>query len=667
MLAEIEDTPTRWTPQIPTKVPDALLRVRGWLLWRYRALPGKDKPSKVPYYADGSPRRGAQGSDEDRAALVGFEAASSAAREGRYDGVGLALMPEWGIVALDFDNCVVDGQVLPEVESLVAGTYAEFSPSGSGVRAFMHGHLGNHKSNPPDTYGFEVFSTNGFVTLTGDTLPGYDLLGLDNTVAPLTQAVRDLAARRFGRAEPAASRDAANDDPLVTTAPRLGLTAAQIDTCLTALDPDLPRKPWLDIGMAIHHETDGAGFEHWNAWSSKGSKYTSADDLQYTWDSFGRHGGAPITAATLVKLAREKGARIDLNAPASVDAFKAAAAAPAGEDALQFQFQPLDVFLARTAPPTWFIKGVLPQADIGMLYGESGSGKSFLALDMCLAITRGIPWRTLRTKQARVAYIAAEGRNGIAQRLRAYAQHHGIDPTALPMCVLGEAPNFLHKDDPLVVAQAMRQAQGFDLVVIDTLAQVSPGANENGGEDMGRVLAHCRGLAQGTGAMVLLVHHAGKDTSKGARGWSGLHAAMDTVIEVSRVGGARRARVVKQKDGEDGQEWGFTLQPVLLGVDEDLDPITSCVVQDAAVPVPVKPGRPSKWEQRAEAALGELLLAGAAVSIDQVVARMIADELPPDDGKKDRRREYAKPALEKLCADSRGAYVLENGVIRGLE
>jgi RecA-family ATPase len=105
--------------------------------------------------------------------------------------------------------------------------------------------------------------------------------------------------------------------------------------------------------------------------------------------------------------------------------------------------------------------------------------------------------------------------------------------------VLADAPNLMEKQDALDVARAIVAAGGAQLVIVDTFAQVMPGANENAGEDVGRALAHCKGIHRATGALVLLVHHSGKDSSRGARGWSGLRAAADVELEVVRADDAR--------------------------------------------------------------------------------------------------------------------------------
>jgi hypothetical protein len=92
------------------------------------------------------------------------------------------------------------------------------------------------------------------------------------------------------------------------------------------------------------------------------------------------------------------------------------------------------------------------------------------------------------------------------------------------------------------------------------------------------VLAYCREITRLTGAMVVLVHHSGQDESRGARGWSGLRAAADFEMEIIRSDNDRVATVTKMKGGEDGGEYGFKLETVTVGMDDDGDVETTCVV-----------------------------------------------------------------------------------------
>ena len=631
------------------RCPAPLRDLAGWVCWRYEPNdnPG-GKPRKVPYYAGGGRRQGRQGSPEDRAQLTTFDAARSAAARRKMDGVGFCTLAEFGIVALDFDACMVDGQPHPDLLPILSSTYVEFSPSGTGLRALYRGQLGDLKSHGAP-YGLEVFSSKGYVTVTGHALDVVELLGNEDVVADLDTAAIDLIRARFKRdATPASDAPAA--DPV-------GLTDAQLAQALDALPDDLDYDTWLSVGMALHHERGGDGFDLWDAWSQRSPKYTTREYGWDRWRSFGHGDGAPVTARSLVRLANDHGAGLVLNGPASPEEFEAAAKAPT-TTAARFQPVPVGKF-AQRAPPRWIVKGVLPEAELVVLFGESGSGKSFLALDLAMAVALGIPWRERRVRQGRVVYIAAEGAGGFRNRCQAYGQVKGLDLHALPFDVIPDAPNLLLKDDALAVARAIGRAE---VVVVDTFAQVTPGGNENAGEDMGKALAHCKGIHRATGALVLLVHHSGKDASKGARGWSGLRAAADAELEVIRHPGGRLVRTSKQKDGEDGLSWGFGLDVVTIGQDEDGDPLTSCVVVEQALRVAGAPARLlGPTELIVNAVVQEFALAqSAGIEVKAVLAEAARRMDTPDKGKRDTRKQRALRALRALCTGDDASYMLDD-------
>ena len=644
----------RITPHLRNvEAPSAIRDLEAWVIWRFEDNPGGGKARKVPYYANGGKRHGEQGGPKDVANLVTFDAAKAAAVRRGYDGVGFATLSQFGICALDFDDCISDGRLHSDVEQLLVDTYAEFSPSGKGLRVFFKGDLGNGKAIRGGEYGMECFSTRGFVTFTGNTLELTELLGNTDSIAPINDDVRTLYAQRFER----------RTEPLeaISTEPS-GLTASQIEQCLAALPTDLHYDDWLTVGMAIHCETSGEGFEVWDTWSMSSGKYSSREYNEERWRSFGKGGGAQVTGRTLVKMANDHGARINLNSPASADEFEMLVDAVQEVDTTdkpRFHFEPVHTFSSATALP-WIIKGVLPQAGLAVVYGASGSGKSFAVLDMALAIARGAEWRKRRVRQGRVAYIAAEGAEGFRKRLAAYAQHTGVDLSQVPMTVLNAAPNLLEKQDAVDIAKGVKASGGASLIVVDTLAQTTPGANENAGEDMGKALGYCKRIHEVTGALVLLIHHSGKDATKGARGWSGLRAAADAEIEVLREGDQRSLRLSKAKDGEDNLAWGFALETVQLGVDEDLDPITSCVVVEAEIPVGgVSARKLGAVEQVVNAVIQEFAQAQTeGIEVGPVLAEAVKRMEPPADGKRDTRKMRARRALEALTGGDDAPYWL---------
>lgn len=238
----------------------------------------------------------------------------------------------------------------------------------------------------------------------------------------------------------------------------------------------------------------------------------------------------------------------------------------------------------------WAVDDVLHRGDVALVYGASMSGKSFLVLDMALSVARGVPWFGKRVKAGGVIYQAGEGGKGLLKRMRAYRQHHEV-ADRLPFVLLPARVNLWSADgdaDALVeeiTAYAAWMADPLQLVVIDTLATASAGANENRSEDVSVLLANGERIRDATGAAVLWVHHKNAGGEK-PRGHTSLLANVDASIEVNRSEenqSERSFRIAKVKDGEDGEEFGFQLQPVTIGARDDGKLITSCVVCPAQV------------------------------------------------------------------------------------
>jgi hypothetical protein len=432
-------------------------------------------------------------------------------------------------------------------------------------------------------------------------------------------------------------------DPEAPAAEPLGVTPERLRGILSRLDPDAEYNEWARVGAALHHESGGAswGLDIWDEWSATGSKYKSREDLIPHWRSWGRYAGRPVTVQWLI--AQAGGVQ-----PDDFDDLTAVPAQP--PKAPRFEIISLTDF-GSGPPPEWFVKGVLARAGLGVIYGESGAGKSFLTLDLLMAIALGKTWNGKRVRQGRIVYACAEGQAGFRNRVKAYCKIHNVDPDNLPFGVITDVPNLLAQDHKALSKQVNAWG-GADLLGIDTYAQVTPGANENSSEDMGKALTHIRLIHAETGAMPLLVHHSGKDTTRGARGWSGLKAAADTELEVLRDQEQRQLRVSKQKDGEDGLVLPFRLEQVDLGRDPDGDPITSCVVRYDVELTPERVRAPTKMMQRIvwETALGLMDLCDGDIPVDTLLAE-VARQLPHDPEQRDSRRGQVLAALKALVME----------------
>jgi len=460
------------------------------------------------------------------------------------------------------------------------------------------------------------------------------------------------------------------EDFMAGREPRLGLTPTKMQALLAVLDPSMGREPWLRIGFALHHETEGddTGFELWDEWSSDGDTYPGTEGLRHQWDSFkGGTGKHLTTMRSVIKMAKEAGYREPDNREAVIAKAEVMMAELPSKSV--GRFGPVPIYDLSLAPPMqWLIKGVLPRAELGVLFGASGSGKTFVALDLAFSVARGNAWRDRRTARGRVVIIAAEGAGGIGKRGEAYARYHEFDLRGIDLHVIPAAPNFLDNDDISEVMAEIGNIGPVDLVIIDTFAQVTPGANENTSEDIGRALANLKLLYGVTNAMNLVVAHAGKDLSKGVRGWSGLKAAADVQIEVLRhENGDREIIIEKMKDGEDGIRWGFKLEVVEVGIDYDGDIITSCVAVPTELQAKVEQeriglkrrGRVENHVLEIMTLFGEQSIVGAVELIDRAVAAL----QPPEDGKRDTRRQSVTRAIQALSKEKDGPLRLEGGKI----
>lgn len=235
----------------------------------------------------------------------------------------------------------------------------------------------------------------------------------------------------------------------------------------------------------------------------------------------------------------------------------------------------------------YLVKGVLDDGAMGVVYGPSNSGKTFAVLDLALSVASGRPWLGRRVQQGLVVYVVAEGARGFARRIAAYRQEVYRGAADLRFHVLRSAVNFLDEEGdvrPLIASiRRLEKDTGHRcaLVVVDTLSRAMPGGNENAPEDMSSLVSNGDHLRREIGSALIWVHHSGKDVAKGARGHSSLRAATDTEFEVSADPdlGWSTIEDTKQRDMSRSLHQTYRMREVEIGVDDEGDPITSCVVE----------------------------------------------------------------------------------------
>lgn len=235
----------------------------------------------------------------------------------------------------------------------------------------------------------------------------------------------------------------------------------------------------------------------------------------------------------------------------------------------KFQFSAREAL--DTEEPDWLIDDVLPAESMSVIYGKSEAYKTFIAMDMVCAIATGAEWHGFETKKAPVLYVSAEGQRGINYRKRAWEVKHGRHADWLG--ILGQPVDMT---DPTIGVSLTMAIERFEeqfevrpaLIVLDTLNRCFGDGDENSTQDMTRFIKSCDAVKAATGVGIMIIHHSGKDDTKGMRGNSALRGAVDTEFLVTRPDPDARRTVFKNtkiKDADRPPEITFDMMVQEIG------------------------------------------------------------------------------------------------------
>jgi len=217
-------------------------------------------------------------------------------------------------------------------------------------------------------------------------------------------------------------------------------------------------------------------------------------------------------------------------------------------------------------PQRWTVPGWLPSDSLIAIYAAPGMGKSFYALTMALEIARGGEWIGTPIEAAPVLYVAAERGTVLRDRLEAWMTHTEEPlPDSLLLMSEPRPPQLTNPSHVSALCELIKR-EGVRFVVLDTYAQMTQGLEENSVKDVGPVLDSLAQIRQATnGGIVSVVHHSGKDSSKGLRGSSAFLGAVDLSIEIASGGDGRISATVRKSNAgaEPMPEW-YKLESVPL-------------------------------------------------------------------------------------------------------
>lgn len=351
------------------------------------------------------------------------------------------------------------------------------------------------------------------------------------------------------------------------------ITPYRLEKTLENLDPEKfsVNDDWFPLMVACHQATNGEGREEFIHWSTSATGFSEhGANIGARWDSLDANHDAGITAATLHYILNQVGASVAPSDPEDdFDEWIEEVVEPSSVKP-RWSFLSMEE-LEALPPPKWLVPGLLTEASIAAIYGAPEAGKSFLAVDIAMSVASGLDWHGKEVLSGGVLYIAAEGAPGLSKRACAWKKAHSAHSHKFNFKLMRDPINFASENTAettafidALIAKVGDQKPSLKLVVIDTLNQTAAGADENSAKDMSRYIASMKRLRDETGAAVIVVHHSGKDSSKGMRGSTALLGAMDTTIEVARDTDGRAVTVAvrKQKDAEREGPIRFNLEKV---------------------------------------------------------------------------------------------------------
>jgi hypothetical protein len=236
---------------------------------------------------------------------------------------------------------------------------------------------------------------------------------------------------------------------------------------------------------------------------------------------------------------------------------------------------------AAAAPPAAIVEGHLAEGELGLLYGYAATFKSLLAIELALAVHRGVPFLgRFPTTRKRVGVIDEESpARRLGERLAAIARAHGIEPmdADLPLFAVGQHHR-IDSGEAFVDVQELVLRNELEVLVVDALRRVHAG-REDKADDMSVVMGGFSTLARnveretGRPLSLLVVHHAPKPREGSsnsaelmARGSGDIFASADTALYVRR--GKERGQIVVEHAKA---RWSEPLAPYLARVDADAD------------------------------------------------------------------------------------------------
>jgi len=217
--------------------------------------------------------------------------------------------------------------------------------------------------------------------------------------------------------------------------------------------------------------------------------------------------------------------------------------------------------------PDWLIEGMVEVKSYGLIFGESGSYKSFVAMDWAFCVAAGVDWCGRKVRQGPVLYMFGEGGGGIKRRFDALGKKYGMNVNDLPIYYDDDPPAIIELDEVMARTEDIAADMPLPpiLVIIDTLNTAFGGGDENNTADMTAFNQGAHRLKMSCGAAVIPVHHSGLGDKDRSRGSSALHGRLDHEYQCVKNDVHMILTCKKMKDAEFPQPIHFEFKQVEIG------------------------------------------------------------------------------------------------------
>jgi len=382
-------------------VPEKMRNAKRWLLWRSE----KDKGStikfrKVPYYADGTFRRGTLDTDDDLSRLVTYDEAIEVLSEKDFTGLGFALGRDgegyWQ--GIDLDN--VKEHNNDSLADRLPG-YVEASPSGNGVHAIGYGEYFRGK-NRSGEQGWEYYSRAKYFTFTGNAFRNGEIVDL-----------KPFIKRNI-------DKDLADDETeRKSSVGQLILTPSQIEDIERALrfiDSDCPRDTWLQIGFSLARVPNG--YQLFYDWSkrSRGIHHAVASDtdIEDQWNDVYANSRGEISLGTLYHYAAKNPDFQFTEVSEEVKEIASTENDPLIIDVEQWSGAPIT--------PDWVINEFIGEG-VRVISGATGKGKTSIIAPLCANVAHLLEYNFLTPRHRRVVFYFTEDTNQLNRMIMGMKKH----------------------------------------------------------------------------------------------------------------------------------------------------------------------------------------------------------------------------------------------------